>query len=383
MHGHRHARISGARGSAAAIALLALLALLAAALPAPATGAASAAGQSILTLRSVGQADEVWRMTTDGTASRAGQLPGLAGQSAASPDGSMVAYTPERGADVWVWQGTDQVKAISLKPAGVTAVYGVTWIAAGKVLVSGSKGKGMYDVYSARLYTVDVTSGEVQAFRKLPGTQPSADIASGKVVYVRFRKLDGGNAANDHTPLVRESLMRLDLDTSAAPEALSSQTYRDFYETGEFVSPRIAPGGDWCISGRVGDDPELTYQVWDTSLPWFALFQEGVYAAAWAPGGLKVAFCGSMDSSIEGQPDTCVFVLEPNAGTLVRSAVVLPGVPEANVWLNGVTWSADGRLALDGLTAGADASVEEVYLLGSDLKTVTDVGAGHLSAWVK
>ena len=379
MDRHRPARSARRRALEAAVTL-ALLALLAAALLAPAAGAA---GQSVLTLRTVGSADEVWQVSAEGTATAAGQLPGLAGQAAASPDGTMVAYVPERGAEVWVWQGAQQVTTISLAKAGVTAVYGLTWSAPGQVLVSGSKGKGMYDVYSARLYTVDVTSGEVTSFRNIQGTQPSADIASGKAVYVRFRKLDNGTAANGHTPLVKESLMRLDLGSSAAPEVLSSKTYRDFYETADFAGPRIAPGGDWCISGKIPDDPEVTYTVWNESLPWFSLYQEGAYAAAWAPTGLRVAFCGSMDSSIEGQPDTCVFVLEPRSGSLVRSAVVLPAQEDANTWLNGVTWSADGRLALDGLTAGGDAAVEEVYLLGSDLTTVKDLGPGHLSAWVR
>jgi hypothetical protein len=164
---------------------------------------------------------------------------------------------------------------------------------------------------------------------------------------------------------------------------LSSKTYRDFYETGDFVAPRIAPGGDWCISGRIADDPEVTYQVWNTSPPWFSLFQEGQYAAAWAPTGLKVAFCGSMDSSLEGWTDTCVCVLEPQAGSLVRSAVVLPAVEDDNVWPNGVAWSADGRLAVDSLTAGADDALEEVYLIGSDLTTVKDLGPGHFSAWIR
>ena len=381
MHGHRPVASAG-RPALAGVLTFALLALLTVALVVPAAGATGAAAQSILTLRTAGTADEVWQVAADGTASKAGLLPGLAGESAASPDGSMVAYVPQRGAAIWVWQGAQQVKTVTLAPAGVTAVYGVTWIDAGKVLVSGSRGKGLYDVYSARLYTVDVTTGEVEAFRSLRGTQPSADIASGKVVYVRFRKLDSGSAANDHTPLVRESLMRLDMGSTAAPETLTSQTYRDYYMTGYYVAPRIAPGGDWCITGRVGDDPELTYQVWDYSLPWFSLFQEGVYAAAWAPAGLKVAFCGSMDSSIEGQPDTCVFVLEPGAGSLARSAVVVPGVPDSNVWLNDAAWSADGRLLLDSLTAGNDTTVEEVYLVGADLATVKDLGPGHLSAWV-
>jgi hypothetical protein len=382
MDGHHSGRDS--RGPVlAAVFTLALLALVSAALLAPAAFAAGAARQSVLTLRTVGSADEVWLVATDGTAGKAGVLPGLAGASASSPDGDAVAYVPQRGAAVWVWQRSGGVKVISMTAVGVTGVNGLTWIAADKVLVSGSKGKGLYDPYSARLYTVDVTTGGVRAFRNVSGGQPSADVASGKVVYVRFQKLDNGSAANDHTPLIRESLMKLDLGTTAAPEVLTSRKYRDYYETAFFAGPRIAPGGDWCISGAIPDDPEVTYTVRDTSLPWFSLFQTGAYAAAWAPTGLKVAFCGSVDSSVEGSPDACIFVLEPAAGSLVRSAVVAPAVQDTDVWADGVAWALDGSLVVDSITLSEGPVVETVHLVGSDLRTVKDLGPGHLSAWVQ
>lgn len=371
--------LEGVRAAGVAAAVLAVAVILLAL----AGVAAARTGQSVLTLRTVGDNDEVWLVAADGTATEAGTLSGLAGDVAASPDGSMVGYVAERGASLWVWQGAARVKTISLASAGVTGVHGVTWIAADTVLVSGSKGKGIYDIYKARLYTVNVTTGSVAAFRDVTGGEPSADISSGKVVYVRFKKLDNGSPKNDHTPLVRESLMRLDLNSTEAPEVLVSRKYRIFYETAMFAAPRLAPGGDWVISGDVPDNPEVTYTVWDHTMPWLTMFQGGICAAAWAPSGLKVAFCGTRDSSIEGNEDTCLFVLDVNSCSLTRSAVVAPAQAEANSWLGHVAWADDGRLVSDCSTSSATAHTDEVYLVGSDLTTVKDLGAGHLSVWVK
>ena len=173
-----------------------------------------AAGPSVLTVRTSGGHDALWLVSpAGGSATSAGTLPGLAGSAAVSPDGANVAYLPANGKPyIWLGYGALAPKTISLASAGLKRVGAMTWIDAEQLLVSASTGPRYFDLYAARLYTVDVKTGSVKAFRGLLGAEPSADPASGKVAYVRFTKLDGGSARNNHAALYRESLKLLSVN---------------------------------------------------------------------------------------------------------------------------------------------------------------------------
>jgi len=349
-----------------------------------AAGDGPAATQMVLTLRTDGDREDLWIVTPAGVASKVGTLPGMAGTAAASPDGSMVAYTPEKGASLWLWEGPGEPKTISLQAAGITGVHGSTWIASDKLVISASKGGSRYDAHTARLFTVDVSTGGVAPFRSLRGAGPNADITSGTMVYVRYKKLDNGNARNHHTPLYRESMMLLDLKGTSAPEELDSAQYRLYFDMAEFNMPTLAAGGDWLVAGSMGDDPEVTYKVYggfDISGLWLTMFEEGPQAAAWAPVGSKLAICGTLESPGVDSTGACVYVLDVGSGAMTRTPAgllddVAPG------WLGGVAWANDGSLAVDALDSNVPGHSGKVLLIGSGLDTVKDLGEGHLSVWV-
>jgi len=260
----------------------------------------------------------------------------------------------------------------------------MTWTSADQLLVSASA-KGKYsDPHTARLYTVDVKTDSVKAFRGLAGAEPSADPASGQVAYVRFTKLDGGSSRNNHAPLYRDSLKLLDLDKGGAGRTLASAQYRLFADQRAFSQPRLAPGAQWVLAGETGSDVRITYTLYDTSdiaTPWLSVFAPALQAAAWAPHGGKVAF-GGVAASSDALSDACVYVDDVTSGALTRTpAGVLSGASAGMI--TGVAWSDDGRLVADTLDSGTGTSNQHVLLMrGEDLSTVKDLGQGRLSVWV-
>jgi hypothetical protein len=351
-----------------------------------AAGGDRAAGPSVLTTRTNGGHDTLWLVSpAGGSPTSAGTLPGLAGSAAVSPDGANVAYLPENGkASIWLGYGPLAPKTISLASAGLKRVGAMTWNGAGQLLVSASTSPRYYDLYAARLYTVNVKTGSVKAFRGLLGAEPSADPASGKVAYVRFTKLDGGSARNNHTPLYRESLRLLSVSGSGAGRTLTSAQYRLFAGQRAFSQPLLAPGAKWVLTGETGSDVRVTYTLYDTSdiaAPWLSVFAPALQAAAWASDGGKVAFGGVVPSPAT-LSDACVYVDDVSSGALTRTpAGVLPG---ASVdMITGVAWSDDGRLVADARVSGMGMSNDRVLLMrGDDLTTLRDLGQGHLSVWV-
>ena len=384
-HQHHERRAGRARVLAVAVMVVLVAATCAALVTAAGASAGGpAATQSILTLRTDGDSEGLWTVTPAGVATRVGTLPGLAGTAAVSPDGSMVAYTPEKGASLWLWEGPGAPKTISLQSAGISGVWGSTWIASDTLMISASKGGTRYNARTALLFTVDVGTGSVAPFRSLRGTSPNADIASGKMVYVRFKKLDNGSAKNDHTPLYRESMMLLDLKGTSAPVELDSREYRIFYDGGEFASPQLAPGADWIVTGAVSNDPEGTYKVYGGSAIsslWLTMFEEGPHATAWSPVGGKLALCSMLETPGVLEPPACVYVLDVDSGAMTRTpAGLFDGV--APGWLGGVAWANDGSLVVDALDSNVPGHMGKVLLVGSGLDTVKDLGEGHLSVWV-
>lgn len=353
----------------------------------PAAGAEHrTAGPSVVTARTDAGHDSLWLVSpAGGSATAAGTLPGVAGSAAVSPDGATVAYLPANGKpSIWLGYGALAPKTISLAAAGLNTVGAMTWISADQLLISASKSRRYFDLRAARLYTVDVKTGGVQAFRGLVGAEPSADPASGKVAYVRFSRLDGGGAGNDRAPLYRESLKLLDLDKGGAGRTLSSAQYRLFADQRAFSQPQLAPGADWVLTGETGSDVRITYTLYDTSdiaTPWLSVFAPTLQAAAWAPDGGKVAF-GGVTPSAAMLSDSCVYVDDVRSGALTRTPVgVLSGASAGMI--TGVAWSADGRLVADALDSGEGTSSEHVLVMrGDDLSTVKDLGQGHLSVWV-
>ena len=141
----------------------------------PSPAAERAAAESVLVVRRAGDHDALWLLSpVDGTPTAAGDLPGIAGEVAVSPDGQSAAYLPENGAPrVWIGTGPLAPKAISLAGAGVRRVHCLTWIDDGRLMVSGAT-RASADSSADRLFLVNAATGRVRAFRDLRGTEPSA-----------------------------------------------------------------------------------------------------------------------------------------------------------------------------------------------------------------
>jgi len=198
----------------------------------------------------------------------------------------------------------------------------MTWTSADQLLVSAfAKGK-CSDPHTARLYTVDVKTDGVKAFRGLASAEPSADPVSDQVACVQLTKLDGGSSRNNHAPLYAESLKLPDLDKGgAAGRTLASAQYRLFAEQRAFSQPQLAPGAQWVLAGETGSDVRITYTLYDTSdiaTPWLSVSASALQAAAWAPHGGKVAF-GGVAASSDTLSDACVYVDDVTSGALART----------------------------------------------------------------
>jgi hypothetical protein len=351
---------------------------------------ATATADSVLTLRTDGDHDALWLLPPDGgAATAAGMLPGHAQNVCASPDGSTVAYIPLTGKPfVWIGYGPAAPKTISLEAAGIKTLTGMTWIALDQLLVAGSKKANDFYGYNDRLYTVNVTTGAVAAFRGLSGTEPDASFDTGKVVYVKFKKLDNGSAKNDNTPKYKESLMLTSVSGSGAGRELDAQSYRPVADYRAFAAPQIAAGGEWIISGQTGSDVSVTYTVSylgnDYSETWLTMSQPTPLAFAWSPDSPMLAF----GADVTGPDDTlgCVYVADVAGGSLERTAVDL--LSRASVgWVMDLAWSAGTRFVADALGSSANiGDPTELHVLvmdAADLSKLTDLGEGHLSVWVK
>ena len=389
MNGHQYVRRAGAGRiftmTVGLTLIAACLTLLAGS--GPAAAGQSAAAQSVLTLRTAGDHDALWLVPpSGGAATAAGILPGLAAAVAVSPDGTTVAYLPSNGKpEVWIGHGALAPKTIPLQSAGIKTLGSMTWIAADTLLVSGSKKAKDYNGYANGLYTVAVATGKVEPFRGLSGVEPSADVTTGKIAYVQFKKLDNGSAQYGHIPKYRESLMLTTVGGSGAGRTLGSDDYRPTADYRAFSAPQLAPGGSWIIAGQTGSDVSVTYNVYyvnnDYWEPWMTMPQPTPQAAAWAPGGSRVAFAGAPVGP--GDDLACVYVADVAAGALARTPVALLSGASAG-WIVGLAWSDDGRLVADSLSADPGTADERVLLLDSaDLSKIKDLGEGHLSVWVK
>ena len=375
--------------SAVAVALLiAAVALLTGGGPAAAARHATAA-QAVLTLRTDGDHDALWLVPpAGGAATAAGTLPGIAASAAVSPDGTTVAYLPEQGKPyVWIGHGPLAPKTIPLQAAGIKTVRDMTWIAADTLLVSGSRKANDGNGYANGLYTVDVKTGSVASFRSLSGVEPSADVTTGKIAYVHFKKLDNGSVGNLHTPKYRESLMLTSVAGPGAGTTLDSWEYRPLAAGRAFSRPQLASGAHWLIAARTGSDVSVTYNVYYVGdgymQTWLTMPQATPQAAAWAADGHSVAFGG--DTVQPGNPQPCVYVADVTTSALARTpAALLSGT--SVFWVTDVAWSDGGMLvadALDDSTSEGDPDSTHVLLIDSGLSTVKDLGVGHQSVWVK
>ena len=157
--------------------------------------ARAAAAPSVLVVRRAGDHDALWLLSpADGTPTAAGDLPGMAGDVAVSPDGLSAAYLPENGAPrLWIGTGPLAPRTISLTGAGVRRVHSLTWVDDGRLMVAGAT-RASAGSSGDRLYLVNAATGKVRAFRDLRGTEPSAAPAAGKVAYVRLTTVVPGTS---------------------------------------------------------------------------------------------------------------------------------------------------------------------------------------------
>ncbi len=372
---------------ALALAVVTLLAVCATATAREAAGGrGDAAAETILTLRTMGDHDMLWLVSNEGTATAAGELPGVAETGAASPDGTYAAYLPVGGKPfVWIGHGPDGVKTIDLQPAGIKTVTGLTWTSETQLLVSGTSKANNASGYTDKLYTVDVTTGAVASFRNLSGTEPNASFDTGKIVYVKYKKLK----ADPKDPKVahyRESLMLTSVDGLGAGMALDEDEYYLTSDYRAFAAPQIAPGGFWLAYGTTGSDVSVTYTViyLDTEgyIPWTTIWMPTPLAIAWAPSSPLLTLGGAAVGP--GDLDAAMYVIDPDAGATGRTSRDL--FTKASIeWVMDMDWSLGGLLVVDGLPTDFDTSgATHVLLIDSrDLSKLTDLGEGHLSLWVR
>ena len=359
------------------------------------SGAAVAASPTVepanlLTLRSDGDHDDVWLLTTaGGEGTRVGELPGPAAWAAVSPDRTTVAYEPADGRpEVWIGTSSAAPRTISLRGAGIKKFIGVSWASDTTLLISGSKTSDV--THDGRLYTVDVTTGAVTSFRNLSGTEANVSPDTGKVAYVKFKTLDNGNKKNDYTPKYRESLMLTSMTGTGAGAELDSQTYRPMAEYRAFAWPLLAPGGDWVGYAQTGSDVSVTYYVAYLAdsymLPWYSMWQSNSRAMAWAPASPLLALGGT----VTGPDDSlgCIYITDPAEGSLGRTPMDL--LSKNNIeWVDDIAWSdgtqlvADGTLKVAPAGAGASSGSHVLLLDTKDLTKLTDLGEGMHTVWVK
>jgi Tol biopolymer transport system component len=289
--------------------------------------------------------------------------------------------------EIWIGYGPDGVRTIDLRPAGIKTVTDMTWTSETQLLISGSRKAGDAAGYSDRLYTVDVATGAVASFRNLIGTEPSASPDSGKIVYVKFRKLDNGPKNNGQAPKYRESLMLATLTGTGSSQTLDSDEYRLTADYHAFADPQIAPGGAWIAYGTTGSDVSVTYTVIclgdEYYVPWLKMWMPTPLAMAWAPAGPLLALGGAAVGPEEDQ-DAGMYVMDAAGGTTDRTTRDL-FTKDSIEWVMDMDWSLDGKIVADGMPKDFDATEEFRVLLidGHDLTRLTDLGEGHLSVWVK
>jgi hypothetical protein len=368
----------------AAVALLAMYATAAGRQAASGHGAATS--ETVLTLRTIGDHDTLWLVSNEGTATAAGELPGVAGYGAASPNGTYAAYLPTGGKPfIWIGHGPAGVKTIDLQPAGVKTVTDLTWTSETQLLISGSTKAGNAAGYTDKLYTVDAASGAVASFRSLSGTEPSASPDTGKIVYVKYKKLK----PNPKYPKIghyRESLMVTSLAGSGAGTELDEDEYYLTSDYRAFAAPQLAPGGAWIAYGTTGSDVSVAYSVIcldsDGYVPWMKMWMPTPLAISWAPSSPLVALGGAAVGP--GDQDAGIYVMDAPGGAVGRTTRDL--FTKASIeWVMDMDWSLDGKLVVDGLPKDFDTSDTTQVLLidGNDLGKLTDLGEGHLSLWVR
>jgi hypothetical protein len=382
-------RSRSARILAVTLAAVLLTVLLTAVLRNGAAEAArhAPAAEQVLTLRYNGTVDALWLVSAEGTATAVGTLPGVAEEVAVSPDGSTAAYMPFASKPfVWIGYSPAGQKTIPLAAAGVKTLTGLTWTSNDQLLISGSKKANDATGYSDRLYTVDVATGAVTPFRNLSGTNADASPDTGKIVYVRWKKLDNGTRKYPE-PKYRESLMLTSLTGTGAGKALDEQEFRMGANYNPYTAPRLSPAGDWIAYGTTGSDVSVTYHVAYLGdgfiTPWFDMWMPTPIALEWAPASPLLALGGA---AVGPGSDAGMYVADAAGGAMGRTAKDL-FTKAAVEWILDMDWSDGGKIVVDGLdkNAGSNADAEFHVLLldGADLSKATDLGLGHLSAWVR
>jgi hypothetical protein len=342
--------------------------------------ARGAAAQSVLVVRRAGDHDALWLLSpVDGTPTAAGDLPGIAGDVAVSPDGLSAAYLPENGAPrLWIGTGPLAPRTISLTGAGVRRVHTLTWIDDGRLMVSGAT-RASTGSAGDRLYLVNAATGKVRAFRDLRGTEPSAAPAAGKVAYVRLTTVVPGTSRNNHTPTVRESLKILSLAGKGSGRTVWTEQYQVPAEYRAFSRPQVSPDGLWYLTGSTGSDVRVTYAIRDRNgNPSLTLFTPAIQAGAgWDASGRRTAFAGVIDAISDST--ACVWVYDTVAGSLTRSPHGLLG----DRMIEHLAWSPAGSLAAGAWVWNGSTSTRHVLVLPGDLTTATDLGTGRLPVWVQ
>lgn len=340
-------------------------------------GAKDAATESVLVVRRAVDHDALWLLSpVDGTPTAAGDLPGYAGAVAVSPDGQNVAYLPENGAPrVWIGFGSLAPKQVSLAGAGVRRADSFCWIDASRLLVSGvTRATASYS--KGRLFLVNAATGSVRSFRDLPGIEPSAAVAVGKVAYVKLTTVVPQTGYRG--PVIRESLKLLSLSRPGAGRTIWAEETRVEAAYRAFSQPQVSPDATWFLTGQTGSDVRVTYAIRDRyGYPLLALFTPALQAGAgWDAAGRRTAFAGVPEPSGPGDR-ACVWIYDVDAGSLVRS----PRSLDLGTMITSLAWAPSGLLVANTYGWNGSAARHNLAISG-DLATSTDLGAGRLPVWV-
>ena len=337
----------------------------------------------LVVARADGTGWALWRVTpSTAVERRIGELPSTPTDALASPDGRRVAYlVPPRPAldQVGVAVLETDTGAIDLLPqkgSGLWGADGMTWLSSTKLLVSGPRSKAArsYPIDDA-LRVYDLRSGEVEPFGAESGTEPSAALDAGEIVFDRLTKL----GQEQSSTIVREELVVVSLETGVET-VLQSAEYTAYTPGRMTERPCASPDGSHILTARTGSDTGVGWVLWrrEDDAPLWTRETSMAYPlhAAWDAPGRRIAYWG-MPANLPVR--TFIWVYDVREGAWARSKSLGKGI-----LVPGLDWSSDGDLVASSWRFGTDPPAQTVIVApGGDLSAFAELCEGMLPVWVE
>jgi hypothetical protein len=337
---------------------------------------------SLVVAREEGRRWALWRVTpSTGIEERIAELPFEPTHAYASPDGSRVAYLRvpwverRRGRLAILDVTTGRVGLVSHAGSGLWSTDCVTWLSSSTLLVSGPTEKGdFFPWINDRLRVLDVRTGAFSPFKVEAGTEPSAALKAGAVVYDRLTKVQ----EKEGDDLVREDLILFDIDGDAE-SVLLSEEYIAHTAGRCFQRPTASPDARYLLTAATGSDTGVGWllrRVGDDE-PLWAKETSMAYPlhAGWDGPGRRVAFWGA---PVRGPGRTIVWVYDVRKGTFAKSTTL-----GKSGYVTGLDWSKGGDLAVGTSGAASRPSIATVSVApGGEPSGFVEIGEGLLPVWV-